>query len=107
MAKTLEIKLTKCLLVLTEQELMQCLALKPDVFEVAIGQGKSRIRHETAVKRQLRTNAEGFDRWRLYEVLRDNFEANNDVLNWVLGMNEEELREGVIEFLIARNRQAI
>lgn len=61
MAKTLEIKLTKRLLVLKEQELMQCLALKPDVFEAAIGRGKGQIRHEMAIKRQLKSDAKGLN----------------------------------------------
>ena len=42
----LQIKLTKCLLVLTEAELMRCLAKEPDIFKKAIGKGKALKRLE-------------------------------------------------------------
>lgn len=105
MAKNLEIQSQRCLLILTEQELMQCLALKPEIFEAAIGRGKCKLRTETSHKRQLKRNAEGFDRWQLYEILKNNnIKVDNETISWIEGMNETELREGIIEHLLARNR---
>lgn len=45
MEKTYAVKITKCLLILTEPELMGCLALQPDIFERAIGRGKRILGH--------------------------------------------------------------
>ena len=101
----LEIQMERCLLVLSEQDLMKCLALKPDIFEAAIGRGKGKIRHETVIKRQLESNARGFDRWKLYETLKGNIEVNNNVLAWIEGMDTEEMREGILEYLTTKSRQ--
>jgi len=46
MEKQLLIRATKCTLVLTESELMRCLAKEPDIFKKAIGRGKAHIRAE-------------------------------------------------------------
>lgn len=83
---------------------MQFLALKPDIFEAAIGRGKGKIRAESKRKRQLQYNANGFDRWKLYEILKSNEKVDNDIIQWIQGMNETELREGIIEWLLVRNR---
>lgn len=104
MNEYLEIKVTNSLLVLKENELMQCLALKPDVFESAIKRGKGRIRASSASNRQVKSNAQGFDRWQLYELLKGNRNLDETAISWIEGMNSAELREGVIEFLLSRNR---
>ena len=46
----LQIKLTKCLLILTEAELMRCLAKEPHIFKKAIGRGKAYKRCERAAR---------------------------------------------------------
>lgn len=103
--KKFEIQLSNCLIILTENELMQCLALKPKVFEIAIGRGKGKLRAQSSYKRQLKGNAENFNRWKVYELLKANdIELNNNVVSWVEGMDDTELKEGVIEYLLTKNR---
>lgn len=103
-AKKLEIQLSRCLLILTERELMQCLTLKPEIFEAAIGRGKGKLRAESRKRRQLKYNARGFDRWNLYEILKSNEKVDNEIVQWIQGMDVNELREGIIEWLLVRNR---
>jgi len=100
--RSLQIELSSCLLVLTEQEIMKCLALKPDIFQRAIGRGKGKLRVEQARKRQAKSNAMGFDRWQLYEILKGNRSVDNTIINLIEGMEEKELREGIIEYLLAK-----
>jgi len=42
----LQIRVNKCFLVLTESELMKCLAREPEIFRKAIGRGKALKRSE-------------------------------------------------------------
>lgn len=51
MAKELVIKVSKCIVILTEAELMACLAAKPEVFKRAIGRGKGYRRAMSTEKR--------------------------------------------------------
>lgn len=46
--KEIHIIVTKCLLILDENELMQCLALKPELLQKAIGRGKGYRRLQRA-----------------------------------------------------------
>lgn len=52
MAKYLTIKITKCILVLTEAEFAELLARDPDLYRKAIRRGKRLLRYETRVKRR-------------------------------------------------------
>ena len=52
MAKYLTIKITKCTLVMTEQELLDLLARDPDLYRQVIKRGKGQLRYEQRNKRQ-------------------------------------------------------
>ena len=52
MQKIHTVKATKCTLAFTENELMGCLALQPDIFERAVGRGKRILREQSVAKRQ-------------------------------------------------------
>ena len=57
----LHIRVNKCLLVLSESELMKCLSAKPDIFQEAIRRGKGYIRAEKTKRwqeKQLSSNDE-------------------------------------------------
>ena len=47
----IELKLTKCTLFLTEQEINSLLAQNPALWEIAIQRGKAILRHEQAKQR--------------------------------------------------------
>ena len=49
--KHVAIKLTKCTLVVTEQELFKALGAFPDIFQAAVKRGKQMLRAEQAAKR--------------------------------------------------------
>ena len=51
MQKMIEVKLTKCTLFLTEQEINGLLAQNPALWEAAIQRGKAIKRHEQAKQR--------------------------------------------------------
>ncbi len=89
------IKLPKMLLILNENELIQALTASPEVLRKAIGKGK---RYKRAMSTQERL-AEGFDRWKLYEVLKSNRLIDKCTYDWIKGMNHTELVEGVIAYL--------
>jgi|GEM_PF-1956768 len=56
MQKMIELKLTKCTLYLTEQELNSLLAQDPALWEAAIRRGKAFKRHEQALQRNININ---------------------------------------------------
>lgn len=89
------IKLPKMILILTDSEIIQALTASPDIFRKAIGRGKGYKRAMSIQERQ----AEDFDRWQLYETLKGNRDIDSCTFQWVKGMNETELREGVYSFL--------
>ncbi len=93
--KVFTIKVDKCCLVLSQAELMNCLTAKPELFEQAISRGKG-LQRAQAVECRLNQ----IDRWQLYEWLKGN-RIPGDVASLVETMNTTELREGVIEFLLA------
>jgi len=47
----IEIKLPRCLLILTEDEMLSMLKLKPDVWSEALQRGKAHIRRKQALIR--------------------------------------------------------
>jgi hypothetical protein len=94
------IKTQRQLLILPEKDLMMCLTLRPDLYQSAISRGKGYKRAQTAAKR----NAEGFDRWQLYEALKVCRSIDKDTLSWISGMDTREMREGLIEYLTAISR---
>lgn len=51
MTKELNIKVTKCILVITEQELLSLLGKDPDLWRTAIKRGKARLRGDNARQR--------------------------------------------------------
>jgi hypothetical protein len=85
---------------LDEAELMGCLALKPELFKLAIGRGKGILRTRNSEKRQ----TQGFDRWQLYEVLKGNRPVDDMILTAAESMPAAELREGLLEFLLMMKR---
>lgn len=102
MEKTYAVKITKCLLILTEPELMGCLALQPDIFERAIGRGKRILRAQATAKRQA---PKRFGVWELYEALKGNPRyLTLDSIRAVEAMPAEDIRQGVIEYLSAECR---
>ena len=94
--KVFTIKADKCCLVVSQAELMNCLAAKPELFKRAISRGKG-LRRAQSVERRLNH----VDRWQLYEWLKGN-RIPADVASLVETMNTTELREGVIEFLLMK-----
>jgi len=48
-----EIKITKCTMYFTEQELNGMLARNPEMWEIGIGRGKAFKRHQAAMSRQV------------------------------------------------------
>lgn len=103
--KNIEIKLSKCMIAISEKDLMECLYSKPQILEQAIKQGKYNTRHTQTKNRQLARNAENFDRWQLYEILKaNNIKIDDKAIKWIQGMDQAELREAIIEYLLARNR---
>ena len=89
------VKMQRQLLIMPETDLMKCLALRPDIYRAAVGRGKGYIRAMSAAARQ----AEGFDQWELYEVLKGNRPIDKDMFTWINGMPVHELREGVIAYV--------
>lgn len=98
MSREIIIRVSKCMLVISEVELMNALAAKPDVFEKAIRRGKSLLRSQSAERRQNQV-----DRWRVYEWLKGHRIPDN-AASLVESMAAGELREGVIEFLLQKQR---
>lgn len=45
------------------------------------------------------------NRWNLYEMLKTNEVISNKEISKIENMNPEELREGVIEFILSKNKQ--
>lgn len=88
------------LLILSERDLMQCLSSQPEIHENAICQGKGYLRVMSTAARQ----ADGFDRWQLYETLKGNRSIDKDTLSWISGMDVHEMREGLLEYLTAISR---
>lgn len=98
LSKELIIRVNKCVLVLSENELMGALAAKPELFESAIKRGKGLLRAQNVERRQ-----NTLDRWAVFEALSGNPKyLNSEVAHAVETINMTELREGVIEFLLTR-----
>lgn len=93
----LKIKACKCLLVLSENELLN--GLRSDILQSALNRGKGYRRAASCERRQ-----NCVDRWRLYEWLKGNC-ISEDAAFQVDTMNTTELREGVIEFLLMKRRE--
>ena len=93
MAKMLEIRACKCLLVLPENDLFG--GLKPDILQAALTRGKGFRRAAACENRQAQV-----DRWQLFEWLKGRRVPEN-VTYTVETMSVVELREGVIEFLLS------
>lgn len=105
MSEMIHIKLSKTTLAITRQNLLECLSLRPEILEKAIKQGKYNLRHNQVIDRQLKTNAMGFGKWQLYEILKaDNKKVDDEVIGWISGMDHLELREGLIEYLLYTNQ---
>ena len=93
--EALQIPIHKGIVVLYENELLTLLGNSPDIARKAFGRGKGLKRVVSNLKRQ----AQGFDRWQLYEVLKGNRHIDTCTCDWVRGMNNTELVEGVLTYL--------
>lgn len=98
--KMIEVKMSKCSLFLTEEEILSLLAKNQALWIKAIGRGKAFLRNKTTKKREAR----GFDRWMLYECFKGNRLIDNSDIVSIENMDVKELREGVIEWLLSRKR---
>ena len=96
MAKMLEIKACKCLLVIPENDLFS--GLKSDILQAALQRGKAYRRSAAMEQRQTH-----IDRWQVYEWLKSGCAPEN-VASLIETMNATELREGCIEFLLSRKQ---
>lgn len=70
MSKDIEIRITNSLLVVQENELLDVLSTRPGLLEESIKKGKYFLRSRQEQNRQDRRNAENFDRWQIYELLK-------------------------------------
>lgn len=94
------VKVNKCTLVLYENELMGALVAKPELFQKAIKRGKSLLRAQD-VERQKNM----LDRWAVFEALRGNPKyLNSEVIHAIETVSTKELREGVIEYILQKQR---
>jgi hypothetical protein len=100
LSREIIIKVSKCTLVLTETELMNALASRPEIFQNAIRRGKGLLRAQNVERRQYQV-----DRWQLYEWLKGN-RIPEDVSSQIESMGVSELKEGAIEFLLTKQREA-
>lgn len=98
--KMIEVKMSKCSLFLTEEEIISLLAKNQALWIKAIGRGKAFLRNKTARKRDVR----GFDRWMLYELFKGNRPITDCDITSIENMAVTELREGVIEWLLSKKR---
>lgn len=46
------------------------------------------------------------DRWKVYEILKNKEKINLDTIKEIENMNATEVKEGLIEWLLADRRQA-
>jgi len=92
------IKQSGCVMVLYKNELYQ---LPQDILVKALKRGKGLQRIQAVAKRE----AKDFDRWQLYETLKGNRFVDDDIINTVEVMDIGELREGLLEYLIVKQRQ--
>ena len=97
MSNQIIIKQPGCIMVLYQNELYQ---LPKDILLKALRRGKGLKRVNSNLKRQ----AQGFDRWELYECLKGNRHIDSVLMQWVEVMPEDELKSGVIEYLDAMMR---
>lgn len=93
--EALQIPIHKGVVILYENELLTLLANSPDIAKKAFGRGKGLKRVESNLKRQ----AQGFDRWQLYEVLKGNRHIDECTYDWIRGMSHTELVEGVLAYM--------
>jgi hypothetical protein len=100
LSKELVIRVNKCVLVMSENELMGALAAKPEIFQNAIRRGKGLLRAQNVERRQYQV-----DRWQLYEWLKGDRIPEN-AASLIESMSIQELREGTIEFLLTKQREA-
>lgn len=100
MSKEITIKLTKCVLVIQECELMNALASRPELFEKAIRRGKGLLRAQNVERREYQV-----DRYMLYEWLKGNRIPDN-AASLIETMSTAELKEGVIEYILTKRREA-
>ena len=91
------IKQPGCIMVLYKNELYQ---LPQDILLKALQRGKGLKRVQSVAKRE----AKDFDRWQLYETLKGNRLIDDDIINTVEVMDIGELREGLLEYLIVKQR---
>lgn len=67
----IQIRVNKCLLILSEHELMQCLTAKPEIFKKAVGRGKAYKRCErVATYEKSRTDYEKEDVYGKRQVMK-------------------------------------
>ena len=99
MNKQLIIPCSRMTLVMDESELIG--KLSADLLQTSMKKGKRYLRAQAAAKR----NGAGFDRWTLYETLKGNRRIDDVIIKAVESMPVTELREGVIEYLMIRNKQ--
>ncbi len=98
--KMIEVKMSKCSLFFTEEEIVSLLAKNKELWIKGIGRGKAFLRNKAARKRE----ALGFDRWMLYELFKGNRPIDDSAISSLENMDVKELREGVIEWLLAKKR---
>ena len=96
MKNELIIKCCKCVLVLNENELFN--GLNTEILRKALTRGKGYQRVEVSLKRQ----ATGCDKWVLYEALKGNRNINDKFIQTVENMPIQELKEGLLEFLLTK-----
>ena len=101
--KMIEVKMPKCSLFFTEEEVISLLAKDQELWRRAIDRGKAFLRNEASRKQESR----GFNRWMLYELFKWNRPIDETAIEGVANMDEKELREGVIEILLLKKRGGI
>lgn len=101
--KLIEIKMSRYTLFMAEEEILSLLAKDQELWARAIGRGKALLRHEAARRRDARS----FDRWMLYEVLKGNRPIDDITIQQVERMDANELREGIIEYLLVKRKAEV
>jgi hypothetical protein len=98
--KIIEVRMSKCSLFFTEEEIVSLLTKNKELWIKAIGRGKAFLRNKTARKRESRN----CDRWMLYELFKGNRPIDDSAISSLENMDVKELREGVLEWLLSRKR---
>jgi len=97
MSEQIIIKLKKCTIVLYENEILQ---LPPDLIAKSINRGKG---YRRAMKSR-EYQAKNFDSWQLYECLKGNRCIDDTIIKFIEHMDERELRNGILDYLSAKNK---